>query len=330
MQILPKHQTAQADIFDQIRDGFHFVARMARHVRVREDRLAAYAVALQSRQPENVLDPGHHYVTADAEALATYIFSLDAVNFGSGYLDELVREGWPLRDGSIYYTVASALKDCFTVCGPWSAEVLRDLPLGNVQKIFALPDTPYGRLMASLFTESLNEMGALVTDEYGGSFMNLIADCDGRAAGLVERLAVLPGFRDVVRYRGREFPVFKRAQHVAASLGHMMGRCTGQTVFCDLDRLTMFADDAVPHVLRVDGVLEYAPELAARIDAGKILPAGTEEEIEIRSCAGAAVEMLAAIKGMRPVDVDYLLWHRSVEDPRYAALPAHRTLTRCY
>ena len=48
----------------------------------------------------------------------------------------------------------------------------------------------------------------------------------------------------------------------------------GVAEFDDLDRLTIFADNLVPHVLRVDGVLRYDPELAARIDAGELLPPG--------------------------------------------------------
>lgn len=329
-QSVLKIQPASADIFDQINDGFETVARAARYVRIRDDRLAEYALSLRPVPETEILDTRHHYVTRDPEAMAAYALSLDAINFGSGYVDGLLDEGWALQDGSIYYTVSTALKTCFDVCGPWSATTLGSLPLVNVQRIFSLPDAPYGRSVASLFTASLNELGILVADRYDGRFMNLVGSCGGLAAGLVSRLAELPGFQDIVNYRGRDFPVFKRAQHAAASLERMIARCTGQPVFADIDRLTMFADNAVPHVLRVDGILEYDQPLAERIDAGAFLPAGSDAEIEIRCCAGAAVSRLAAIRGQRAVEIDYMLWHCSVEDARYAAHPAHRTLTRFY
>ena len=70
----------------------------------------------------------------------------------------------------------------------------------------------------------------------------------------------MPFFRDTGFY--------KRAQIVPADLA-----LAGVAEFHDLDRLTIFADNLVPHVLRVDGVLRYDPELAARIDAGELHPA---------------------------------------------------------
>ena len=50
---------------------------------------------------------------------------------------------------------------------------------------------------------------------------------------------------------------YKRAQIVPADLA-----LAGVAEFDDLDRLTIFADNLVPHVLRVDGVLAYDAELA--------------------------------------------------------------------
>lgn len=326
---MPEASTAPVNIFDQIRDGFRFVAGAARHVHIREDRLAAYALSLQPRPPANTLDDDHHYSSTDPEGLAAYVLSLDAINFGSGYKFKLVEEGWALQEGSIYYTVSTALKNCFDTCGPWSAATLRRLPLQNVQKIFGFPDAPYGRAMTSLFTASLNELGAYLEDEFDGSFMAFVEDAQGQAARLVSRLAGLSAFQDSHSYRGREIPVYKRAQIAAADLQLAFARIR-RPLFGDISQLTMFADNAVPHVLRVDGVLDYDEALAARIAAGTFLPAGSDEEIEIRCCAGEVVERLAALKGMRAMDLDHVLWHRSVEDPRYRQSPTHRTLTRYY
>jgi hypothetical protein len=57
--------------------------------------------------------------------------------------------------------------------------------------------------------------------------------------------------------------LWKRAQIAANDLA-----LAGVASFADIDRLTVFADNLVPHVLRIDGVLRYDPELAARVDAG--------------------------------------------------------------
>ena len=50
---------------------------------------------------------------------------------------------------------------------------------------------------------------------------------------------------------------YKRAQ-IAANDLHL----AGVVDYPDVDRLTVFADNLVPHVLRLDGVLHYSDELA--------------------------------------------------------------------
>ncbi|MDP9375300.1 MAG: queuosine salvage family protein [Chloroflexota bacterium] len=116
---------------------------------------------------------------------------------------------------------------------------------------------------------------------------------------LVELLAAMPSFRDVAIYRGRAVPYYKRAQLAAADLALALGGA-GLGAFDDRDRLTIFADNLVPHVLRVDGVLRYDDTLAARVAAGELLLPGEPSEVEIRAAAVHAVELLvAACRGMR-------------------------------
>jgi hypothetical protein len=97
----------------------------------------------------------------------------------------------------------------------------------------------------------------------------------------------------------------------------------GLAEFGDLDSLTIFADNLVPHVLRVDGVLRYDPALAARIDAGELLPQG-EAEREIRGCAVHACELLSERTGIPARVLDVRLWNRG-QAPEYKAIPRHRT-----
>ena len=62
----------------------------------------------------------------------------------------------------------------------------------------------------------------------------------------------------------------------------------------------MFADNLVPHVLRLDGVLWFDPELVARIERGELIEHGSPEEVEIRACAVHAVELIVAAVGSSP------------------------------
>ena len=96
----------------------------------------------------------------------------------------------------------------------------------------------------------------------------------------------------------------------------------------DSGRLTIFADNLVPHVLRVEGVLVYDPRLAARIDAGELLRPGPQER-EIRAGAVRACELVAARLGTDERTVDHWLWARG-GGPRYKAIPRHRCRTIYY
>ncbi len=98
--------------------------------------------------------------------------------------------------------------------------------------------------------------------------------------------------------------------------------------FSDLDRLTIFADNLVPHVLRCDGVLVYDPSLAEHVDAERLLT-NAEQEREIRACAVHACVTIAARLGVPEPTLDMWLWNRG-QEPRYKAVPRHRTRTVYY
>jgi hypothetical protein len=143
----------------------------------------------------------------------------------------------------------------------------------------------------------------------------------------------MPSFDDVVDYRGEKVAFLKRAQIAASDLNlAFAGEAWG--AFYDLSELTVFADNVLPHVLRTDGLLRYTADLAARIDRGQPLEAGSDEEVEVRACTVDACEHItAAIRerdpGFTARDLDYLLWNRG-RLPRYKSLPRHRCKTMYY
>jgi hypothetical protein len=150
------------------------------------------------------------------------------------------------------------------------------------------------------------------------------------AGRLVQLLKEMPYFNDVELYDGIEVPFYKRAQITAADLSvAFKGRKWGH--FTDLDQLTIFADNLVPHVLRMDGVLLYAESLIERIGAGRLIPAGSAEEVEIRASAVHVVELIKneirkTGRTITSPDLDYFLWNRG-QQRHYKAVPRHRT--RC-
>ena len=127
----------ESDIFQSVREGFAAVAAQARHVKIRHDRIGAYADSLPPAPPANVFDETHHYL-GSAEETAAYVLALDAINFGSGYKPLMVKEGWDLIDGSIYFTVSTRLKNEFERAAPWTAARMAALTDEDCRRVLEL------------------------------------------------------------------------------------------------------------------------------------------------------------------------------------------------
>jgi hypothetical protein len=303
---------------DDIRAACARVAGAASHVRIVEEAIAGYARTLPAGSPPAPdLAPG-----APEEQRAAFGLQLNAVNFGSGWFPTLRKPAGL----SGFRTVEAGLK----ARGPWSAGTLTQVDAADAAATFGGQD-PAHELM-ELFARALRELGEHVLAQHGGSFLRLARAGDGSAVALAEHLAALPTWLDVSPYDGGRIPFFKRAQLAAADL-HLQGIAPA----ADVAALTLFADNLVPHVLRIDGVLEFDPALVARIDRGELIEHDSPEEVEIRACALHAVEGLVAEKRLESARneqinatvVDYVLWHRGGAG-RYKAHPRHRARTTAY
>ena len=249
-------------VLDEVRRHCADVARAARHVRI--DLGAAVL-----EPGVTGLDPELHFLDGPPEEVTRFVITLGAVNFGSGWFDEL---------GLTYEAVAGRLAACFREGGP--------VELG-------VPGA-----LGALYAEALRQLDAWWPRELPGT-----------AEALAVALTEMPFFDDPGFY--------KRAQITANDLV-----LAGVLDFPDVDRLTIFADNLVPHVLRSDGVLVYDGELAAAVDAGRELPYGSRMEVEVRACALHACEALAERAGVPPRTLDNWLWNRG------ASLPGRPHVTR--
>ena len=287
---------------ERVRDHCAAIAASARHVAIDLDAAGAITPG-----PAPALDPERHYLEGSREDVAAYILTLDTINFGSGWFPTLRKR--PRMSG--YFTIASALSDRFRERGPWSGAALRALEPPEVAGVLGQDrDHP----LIALFTDALRSLGSFLGAR---SALEVIEGVDRSAVRLAKVLAAgMPFFDDV--------GFWKRAQITANDLA-----LADVAEFDDLDELTIFADNVVPHVLRVDGVLAYEPELAARIDRGDLLPPRSREEVEIRACAVHACVQIASELGVPERLLDTWLWDRG-QDPRYKEIPRHRTRTVFY
>ncbi len=290
-----------------VRSACAQVAARSRHVRVVPEAIEPYAATLPADTPP-VPDLGGD----STELRAAFSVQLDTVNFGSGWFPTLRKA--PGVSG--YRTVEAGLREH----GPWTCEALAAM---NAERIAAVVGQDPEHELMGLFAAALREIGAHVAGRHGGSFTAL-ADRPS-LLDVAEELATLPMWRDVSPYDELTVPFYKRAQIAAAGLA-LQGLSPGG----DLPALTLFADNLVPHVLRLDGVLEADDALVARIEAGELLEHDSPEEVELRACAVHAVELLVAAHGATTAaDADWVLWSRGAA-PRYKARPRSRARTTAY
>ena len=312
-------QAAEESVPARVRAGCAWVAERAGFVEIEHSAIERYANELAAVPPTQELDLQIHFGSGTREQGVAFVLCLDAINFGSGW--------WPTirkRAGhSGYGTIAVGLSERFRAEGLWSAPELTKLSASDLAQV--LGQDPEHPLMEQ-FATSLADVGRHVLQEHGGSFVAVTDAAEGSAVSLAGQLARWDAFADESPYRERQIPFFKRAQLAAADLNR-----AGLTSLRDERGLTAFADNLVPHVLRVDGVLQLERSLAERIDAGQLLVHDSAQEVELRACAVHAVELLSNALGrsLSPAQLDGILWNRGGQ-PSYKALPRPRSRNRAY
>jgi hypothetical protein len=295
---------------DDIRAAAARVAAESRSVRILEARIEPYARELPAQAP-----PTPDIEGADDETRAAFSLQLNAINFGSGWFPTLNKP----QGLSGFRTVEAGLR----ARGPWTAQELTTVNRAEIAQ--ALGQDPDHVLMGH-FERHLRELGQKVTDEHGGAFLMLARFGGDSVEALATELATWDTWYDISPYPSGQVPFFKRAQIAAADLA-LVGLARAE----DLERLTLFSDNLVPHVLRIDGVLEFDEDLVRRIDAGQLLEHDSQEEVEIRACALHAVELIVAAhpEPTTATAIDNVLWNRGAA-PRYKAHPRHRARTTAY
>lgn len=176
-------------------------------------------------------------------------------------------------------------------------------------------------------TEIFNEVGKVLSGEYGGRFHNFFEQHGKKLFneknGLIEKIILeFPSFDDSTIYQNQKVRFNKRAQLFTAVLHETFPE---QKLFSqeELDNLTVFADYQLPKSLRDLGIINYEKSLAERVDLQKIIPAKSQEELEIRaSTIHASQKLREEINKLREekinaLNLDYKLWGEGRKNPGF-------------
>jgi hypothetical protein len=253
------------------------------------------------------------------EESVAFLFVLNSISFS--YWGE---PKWQIQYGGETYDGAQAMMACLGRAIEDGKPILDPKYIARVNRE-ELEQILEGNIEIPLLDERLRflrEVGAVIEKEFKGDFRYVVDR--GNALDFVDALTkYFPSFRDVAEYRGHNVNFSKRAQLLSADLSHSLK-------FVEEDKLTACADYKLPQVLRRDGILVYSAELERKIREREIIPAGSEEEVEIRAHTIHAVELIKGeITGVTSNQVnDYLWLEGQVKLPTDE--PYHLTRTTAY
>ncbi len=293
-----------------------WVAGQAADVKINRDKIHDYVQFIVAEYPViTALDVDNHYVSGDREKTAAYVLALDSINFGSGYFAIAKEVGIDLE----YAVIARGLKNSFEKGAFTTPEEWIRLAAEDFSRMLSVPLGRDPRLDELLhnFSAHLRATGEKIVSEYDGKVLNLLSACDYSVVTLAETVGAWKNFHDVHAYKGRDVPILKRAQILGADMNLALGGLR------DIDRLTCFADNMVPHVMRCDGILKYTSDEA--------IASGSEKELEIRAAAIHVVELMKEVVGrdVTSVNIDHMLWNRGYRPEIYEQKP-HGTLSVWY
>jgi hypothetical protein len=269
---------------DRVRRGAAALAARAELVRIDEGALDRLATTIDPSPPEPY---DEERWTGPPEERATAVVAWNAANFGSGWFPHVHK--LPGRSGA--RTLATRWHQHCGLHGVPDSRWLADVSLAQVAEVFAQPTDGEVVGLLEAFAVAWRELGEHLLTRHDGSAAAMVRAADGSGAALAEELAGLACWDDRHLVDGLEVPLHKRAQivvsHLSSALqGHELG------TFADVHQLTAFADNLVPHVLKVAGVLVVDAALDARIEREELLVSGERGEVELRALGLHAVELL--------------------------------------
>jgi len=204
------------------------------------------------------------------------------------------------------------------------AEYLENLTLGETKSLFSGNENTEIPLLEKRM-ENLKEAGKILREKYDGEFINVLKKAEYDAIKIA-RLIIedFPSFRDISKLNGKEIYFLKRAQICVQDLSYLK-----ELKIKNVNTLTAFADYKIPQMLRRFGVISYSRDLAKKIDDYVFLPAGSREEIGIRSATIWCIELIKQkLEKYSAAEIDNALW--LISQNKFDVKPYHRTYSIYY
>lgn len=321
-------------MINPVLDSLRPVIKNSKYVKINLEKIPEVCAKFDAHKTDYWMDESPYSLAhLDDKAKLNFIFVFNSLNFCYwGNPKWAIEYNGKQYDGA-WGMIASLGRALAAGVPILNANYLLSLTTEKLAEIFK------GNVGIPLFTERLEilrENGRILAEKYGGQFFNVVEKAGYDALALLEILTTdFPSFNDYAEYAGHKIIFHKRAQLVVADVFRDF-HGQGYGALTRIDQLTASADYKLPQILRKLGILEYAPDLAAKVDNRILISAGSQEEVEIRANMVWAVELM---KGqllkinpqIRSIDIDSYLWLLGVNSGKLSTdKPYHLTRTIFY
>lgn len=274
----------------------------------------------------------------DNNRFVTFATIANAINYAFGdlatgdkYIVEL--DGIPWSGATaMMAALARAQREGLDIMNPYSLEGITVRDAAHIFRPAAgSPPIPLLAQRAAM----LNSVGATLAS--GVDIPTLVDKVAGDAGALVEE--IVGHFAAYADDRWlhpvtKEPLVYDKRARLMAVMYEGRARASGGHLprLVNLEAVGPIVDYQLPRVLRAAGVISYSPALAAAVDSGQLIPAGSVEELALREATAVTVDaLLGAVNSglaepITMVELDFALWSAG----RKAAGRHHLTATTAY
>lgn len=305
-------------------ENINFVINNATQVKINPDKIKMFADSIQ-------IDSLHHWLEIypqpnSKEVLLGRMLVQDATSFCYwGDPKWRVSHNGQQFEGALALIVSlgRAIEEGYPIYNPTylkeiSRSELEHILRGNVE----IP-------LLDQRLEIIRSLGEITCNRFGSDFVNLIKESYYNASNLVNLLVKeFPFFRDEPTYKGKIIRFNKRAQLLASDVHNCYHPLSG------MEELSACADYRLPQVFYRQGIFEYSLQLEQKILSQTEIPAGSEEEIEIRASTVYVIDKMTEFVRERFPSVnsmqvnDYVWLYRRENYPNDET--HHRTITTAY
>lgn len=313
------------------------VMENAKHVMLNQKAVELNVAQIDKYLKEHADFPDHgHRLTGDFKTDAQLIFFESMMAFCFWALPGEPKWGIELPGGE-------KLDGWYGVCAAFKRAYDEGIPITDVNFLIKARESDIANIFRSATgakiplldrrVNILNENARILKEHFGGQAANLIDAADHDSVKLFKLLLkYFPSYRDIATYNGQEVVFLKIAHVLPLDLEYRLTPQSKRPFLKHFGELYVFADYKLPQLLRMFGILEYSKPLSHMVDSYTVIPAGSPQEIEMRSGAIWGVELLRQkLPQYSSIQIGHVIWLMSQDQALQSRIkPYHRTYTTFY